>query len=377
MIQTVGWGWTIFFFLLGLGPLVFFHELGHYLVARWCGVKADVFSIGFGREVFGWTDTRGTRWKVGWLPLGGYVRFVGDANASSQPDESWKSLAENERKVSLPAQPVWKRMLIVAAGPVANFLLAFVIYTGMFASLGQVVRPPVVGAVLEGSVAAKAGLRPGDRFVSIDGRAIADFRDVSQIVSANGGQMIEFRIERGGSPMALTVAPAATIDRDKFGNEFKVGRIGVAPTDAEIVDLPLWKAPVVAAQETANNTGMLVYGLWQLVTGRQSVKELGGPLMIAKASGEVATGGVVAFLAFLAFLSINLGFINLLPVPVLDGGHLVFYSVEAVLGKPLSQRAQEMAFFMGFFLLMSLMVFATFNDLTRYGVFNRLAGLIG
>ena len=190
MIQSVGWAWTLFFFLLALGPLVFFHELGHYLVARWSGVKADVFSIGFGREIIGWTDARGTRWKIAWLPLGGYVRFAGDANAASAEDDGWRTLPEAERKHCFPAQPAWKRMLIVAAGPVANFLLAFLIYAAMFAHYGQVVTPATVGSVVSGGVAEKAGLKAGDRITEIDGRSVEDFRDVLMLVSANPGQEI-------------------------------------------------------------------------------------------------------------------------------------------------------------------------------------------
>lgn len=377
MIQSVGWAWTIFFFILALGPLVFFHELGHYLVARWCGVKAEVFSVGFGREVLGWTDKRGTRWKIAWLPLGGYVRFAGDANAASQADDSWQELSEAEKAQCLPAQPAWKKILISFAGPGANFLLAILIYTGLFAGLGQSVTPPVVGSVVANGAAAAAGLKIGDRITSIDGREVEDFRGIGILVAANPGQLIPLTVVRGGKEQVINLTPSVVMERDRFGNTFRIGRIGIGSTPPQIVRTSLWEAPILATRETGKNISLIAYGLWQLVTGRQSVKDLGGPIMIAKTSGEVATGGWIAFLSFLAFMSINLGFINLLPIPVLDGGHIVFNTVEALRGKPLNARVVEWVFMAGFFMLMSLMVFVTINDLTRYGVFNRLAGLIG
>lgn len=377
MIQSVGWAWTIFFFILALGPLVFFHELGHYLVARWCGVKAEVFSVGFGREILGWTDKRGTRWKIAWLPLGGYVRFAGDANAASQADESWQELSDAEKAHCLPTQPAWKKILISFAGPGANFLLAILIYAGLFTAVGRLVTPPVVGSVVAGSAAAKAGLVAGDSIIDIDGKRIDDFEDIFKLVAANPGHLIPLTIARNGKQQVVNLTPSVVVERDRFGNTYRLGRIGIGSVPPKNERLSLIEATVAATEATASNISLIAYGLWQLVTGRQSVKDLGGPIMIAKTSGEVATGGWIAFLSFLAFMSINLGFINLLPIPVLDGGHIVFNTVEALRGKPLNARVVEWVFMAGFFMLMSLMVFVTINDLTRYGVFNRLAGLIG
>jgi regulator of sigma E protease len=377
VIQSVGFFWTIAFFLLTIGPLVFFHEMGHYLVGRWCGVKADVFSIGFGREIAGWTDKRGTRWKLSMLPLGGYVRFAGDMGAASTPNDSWRAMSPDEQAVCFQAKQPWKRFLIVFAGPATNFLLAFLIYIALFATFGQRVTPSVAGQISPGSVAEQVGFKPGDHVINVDGTAISGFEDMFWVIANNPNHLMPFQIVRGGQTLTINAAPAALEEKDRFGNVTKRGYMGIAPSSSVRVPVPISQLPGVAAKETWTGLTRTVDGLWQIISGKRSVKELGGPLRIAKTSGEIATFGWAAFIAFLAMVSINLGFINLLPIPMLDGGHLVFYSIEALFGRPVSAKAQERAFMTGFYALMALMVFVTFNDLTNFGVFNRLAGLIG
>jgi regulator of sigma E protease len=374
VIQTPGFFWTVLFFLLAIGPLVFVHELGHYLVARWCGVKSDIFSIGFGREILGWTDKRGTRWKIGWLPLGGYVRFAGDMNAVSQPDDKWQALPDAERNVTFPAQAVWKRFLIVLAGPAANFIAAVLIFMAITASAGELRTPSIIGGLKPGSPAAQAGFVIGDRITAVDGRSVTRFTDIGRYVELRPKELITFDLVRAGQPLKIVAAPAEDVVVDRFGNTLRRGLMGMASGRAEWVKVPLIKLPGSAVRQTGEVLLSMVDGLTQIVTGRRSMKEMGGPLMIAKFSGQTAALGWVVFLGFVAMVSINLGFINLLPVPMLDGGHLFFYAIEAVTRRPVSQRAQEWAFRSGFALLMALMLFVTFNDLSSFGLFGRLAG---
>ena len=374
MIHTPGFIWTVLFFLLAIGPLVFIHELGHYFVARWCGVKSEVFSIGFGREIFGWTDKRGTRWKIGWLPLGGYVRFAGDMNAVSQPDDQWKALPEAERQMTFPAQPVWKRFLIVLAGPAANFIAAVLVFMVLAGAIGELRTPPVIGAVSAGSVAQKAGFRVGDEIVAINGRGISRFTDIGQYVELRPKELMNFDVKRGGQVISIAAAPAEDVLVDRFGNKIRRGLMGIASGQGQWTKVPVLELPAAGVRQTAQMLRSMVDGLGQIITGQRSMKEMGGPLMIAKYSGQAATYGWPAFLGFVAMISINLGFINLLPVPMLDGGHLFFYMIEAVTRRPVSIKVQEWAFRSGFALLMALMVFVTFNDLSSFGLFGRSAG---
>lgn len=377
MIETPGFFWTVLFFLLAIGPLVFIHELGHYLVARWCGVKSEVFSIGFGREVTGWTDRRGTRWKIGWMPLGGYVRFAGDANAASQEDDGWRALPEAERAVTFPAQPLWKRAAIVVAGPVANFLAAIAIFMALFAAFGMQQTPAVIGDMRAGSAAEKAGFQRGDRIVEINGRSMSWFGDVGRYVELRPGETLSFLVERQGVERRIMAAPDVDTTVDRFGNRGKRGLLGIQSGPPVFVEVPWYRLPVAAASNVVDITRSMIDGLGQLIMGKRSLKELGGPLMIAKFSGQTAMMGWITFLSFVALISINLGFINLLPIPMLDGGHLFFYAVEAVIRRPVPPQAQEWAFRSGFFALMALMVFVTINDLGSFGVWQRLSGLIG
>lgn len=377
MNENPGIFWTILFFLLAIGPLVFIHELGHYLVGRWCGVKAEIFSIGFGREIGGWTDKRGTRWKIGWMPLGGYVRFAGDASADSEPNEGWKSLPVEEQKHSFQAKALWQRALIVAAGPVINFLLAIVIFIGIFAAYGQLRTPAVIGSIVTGSPADKAGFAIGDTIVAVGNQDVSEFGEIADIVALRPGVTIGFTVERGGQLLRILATPAPKVVRDRFGNETRLGQIGLGSARPVAMELSVAQLPGAAVLHCWRVVKTMVDGLGQIILGRISVTELGGPLKIAQYSGQSATLGFVAFISFIAIISINLGFINLLPIPTLDGGHLLFYSIEAIIRRPVSLVVQEWAYRSGFFALMALMLFVTFNDLASFGLWTRLSGLIG
>jgi regulator of sigma E protease len=376
-MQSPSFAFTLLSFLLVIGPLIFIHEMGHYLAGRWFKVKAETFSIGFGREIFGWTDERGTRWKVGWLPLGGYVKFKGDMNPASVADPEWLNLPPEERAESFHAKPVWQRFIIVFAGPAINFLFAILVFAGLFAALGQPRTPPVVAQVEQGSPAQQAGIRPGDRIVSVGGRAVDRFEEVSDFVRIRPDQPLRLELVRAGRPVSLTATPRGLLQRDRFGNEFKIGLLGIRNPNPVIEPVAWWALPGAAIGYTASTVRMMVETLGQVITGRRSLKELGGPIKIAQFSGQQATLGWGAFIVFMAIVSINLGFINLLPIPLLDGGHLLFYTIEGVRRKPLKPETQEWAFRTGLAALLALMIFVTFNDLASFGLFRRLGGLIG
>jgi regulator of sigma E protease len=365
---------TILSFLACIGPLIFVHELGHYLVGRWCGVKADVFSIGFGREVAGWTDRRGTRWKVGWLPLGGYVKFKGDMNPASQPSDEWLALPAEERAQTFQARPLWQRALIVAAGPLINFLLAILLFMGIFAAIGYPTAPPIVTALVTGGPAASAGVMPGDRLVSVNGREVSNFAQVKDYVMLRPAQSLDVVVEREGRRFSFPATTGSTVMKDSFGNEAKIGTLGVYSNAVAFEKLPLSQLPGRAVIQTSDTVQAMVLTLGQLIMGQRSVKELGGPLKIAQVSGQQASLGWLPFFWLMAVISINLGFINLLPIPLLDGGHLLFYGIEAVRRKPLRPEAQEWAFRTGLAALLALMVFVTFNDLSSFGVWKHLGG---
>jgi len=356
-------------FLLLLGPLVTIHELGHYLVGRWFGVRADVFSIGFGKELAGWTDKRGTRWKLCALPLGGYVQFAGDMNPASQPDAEWLKLPAEERNCCFQAKPLWQRALIVLAGPLANFVFAIGILAAFLMAYGQVVASPTIGKVEAGSVAAAAGLRSGDRIEAIDGRPVEAFGDIARLVAPHPGEALDVELVRGGETRTVEIVAARKAERDEFGNEFVRGYFGIGPSAIEVLPVGPLEAVGLAVGQTRDMVSMMVTGIGQIVTGQRSVEELGGPLKIAKFSGEQLSLGWRAFVAFAAFISINLGFINLLPIPVLDGGHLAFYAAEAIRRKPASPKSQEWAFRTGIAFVVALMLFVTINDLTSLKVF--------
>lgn len=377
MIDSPGFLWTVACFILLIGPLVFLHELGHFLVARFFGVKVEAFSIGFGREILGWTDRLGTRWKFGWLPLGGYVRFAGDMNGASVEDARWRDLPVEERAQVFHAKPVWQRALIVLAGPVTNLVAAVVILAGFAFVYGEAKTPPVIATVQKASPADLAGLQPGDRILNANGRSIDSFDQIYPIVQDRPGERLVVEIERDGTRKLLDLVPATVRQTDRFGNEYRIGRIGIgAVAERTIRPVSVLEAPLIGVERTASILDRMVTGLWQLVSGRRSLQELGGPIKIAQISGEAAVLGVPQFIYLAALISINLGFINLLPVPMLDGGHLTFYAVEAIQRRPVSPRTMEIAFRSGMYALLALMAFVTLNDLASLGLW-RLAGLNG
>jgi regulator of sigma E protease len=375
-LNNPGVVWTILSFLLVIGPLIFVHELGHYFVGRWFKVHAETFSIGFGREVAGWTDARGTRWKVGWLPLGGYVKFAGDMNAAGQPSPEWLALPAEERERTFQAKPVWQRFLIVLAGPMTNFLAAIVILTGFNLAYGVPETPAVIGTVRAQSAAEQAGLRPGDRIVRIDGASVSRFEDILPIVALKTGGPVVLDLERQGRSFRVAAMPRLITETDQFGNVTRRPVLGIEPADQRLAPVSAPAAVSASIRQCWVVVSTTLKGLGQIVTGSRSVKELGGPLKIAKFSGEQASMGMLHFLWFVAVISINLGFINLLPIPMLDGGHLFFYGIEAVRRKPLRPEAQEWAFRTGLAALLALMILVTFNDLASFGLWSKLGGLI-
>lgn len=377
MIESPGILLTILAFALVIGPLVFLHELGHYLAGRRFGVKAEEFSIGFGREVAGFTDKRGTRWKFGWLPLGGYVKFAGDMNPASQPSPEWLSLPAAERAQTFQSKPLWQRAIIVAAGPMTNFIIAIVILAGFAVFYGQNTTPAVIGTVVQGSAAASAGLQPGDRITSLGGRAVEGFADMPMYTAMRPGEVVQVGYERAGLSLNTQATIGVQQFKDRFGNVTRRGVLGIGPGQQVFTPVPLWKAPIVGVERTGEIIAMTVEGLGKIITGRIPVSELGGPLKIAQVSGESFALGPVSVVGLIALISINLGFINLLPVPVLDGGHLLFYAVEAVRRRPVEPQVMEWAFRGGMMAILALMMLVTFNDLGAFGLWRNLAGLIG
>lgn len=358
-------------FLLLLGPLITVHELGHLLVGRLFGVKADAFSIGFGKELAGFTDRQGTRWKLSALPLGGYVQFKGDMNPASVPDPNAPA-----EEGSFQSAALWKRALIVAAGPVTNLVVAIAIFAAFFAILG---KPTIadgqdsrtIGEFSEGSVAEAAGLKVGDVVVAIDGRAINDFTDLKTTVSLHPGKRMVITADRAGEQITVALTTARVERKDNFGNVSSEGLIGVAPAGGKYVleKVGILEAIPLGAKQSWDFMGIMITGIQQIVTGERSVKELGGPLKIAKYSGEQMSMGAAAFFHFAALISLNLAFINFLPIPALDGGHLMFYLAEAIRRKPVGPQATEWAYRTGIALVLMLMVVVTVNDIVSLPIF--------
>ncbi|MBP6029869.1 MAG: RIP metalloprotease RseP [Sphingobium sp.] len=377
MMSSPGILMTVLAFIAVIGPLVFVHEMGHYLVARWCGVKAEIFSIGFGPEIAAWVDRRGTRWRIAAFPLGGYVKFAGDMGIASQSDPEWLALPAAEREQGFPAKSVWQRMAIVAAGPCINLAFAVLLLAGLAMTYGTPVSEPVIGKVASASAAEKAGLRPGDRVISIMGREIEDFRDISAIISLRPNEVLPYVIERNGDRFEQNIAAGERIEKDRFGNIYRIGLLGVGTSAVKLKPVSVLEAPLIGATQAIDVTRTGIDGMGQIITGRRPVTEMGGPLKIADISGQAAMMGVPSFLFFMALISINLGFINLLPIPMLDGGHLFFYMIEAVRRRPVSQQVMEWAYRSGMALLLSLMLLVTINDLGSFGLWRSLSRLIG
>ena len=356
-------------FVLLLGPLVVLHEFGHYLVGRLFGVRADAFSVGFGKELIGRTDRRGTRWKLSALPLGGYVQFAGDMNAAGVPDAANAAMSEAERAGTFQSKPLWQRALIVLAGPVTNLLVAIAIFAAFNLAYGKVDAPPVVAGFSQGSAAQAAGLRVGDRIVAIDGDKVAQFAQVREKVVAYPDHLIRVLVRRGDAQITIPVRIAGFVEKDRFGNQGRIGLLGIAAVRPRIVAVGPLEAVAIGVDQSVRVLHMMVTGIAQIVGGERSVKGLGGPIKIAQYSGQQLSLGMPAFISFAALISINLAFINLLPIPTLDGGHLALYAAEAIRRKPVGQRSQEWAFRTGLALVLALMLFVTFNDLVSLRLF--------
>lgn len=369
--------WTyVIPFLVVLTVLVFVHELGHYWVARRNGVRIETFSIGFGPELFGRTDKTGTRWKFSAIPLGGYVKMFGDADAASTPSGAVRSMTPAEREVSFFHKRLGQRAAIVAAGPIANFLFAIIGLTLLFSIYGQPFTPADIGSVQPESAAAQAGMLPGDVIVEVDGQVIERFEEVQQIVRFNQGTPLALVVQRDGQRLPISVTPQVTTVTDRMGNSHTIGLLGIGRAGMEYRRHDPLTALWQAGRETVNLTVGTLGAVGQMIGGSRGTEELGGPLRIAQMSGEVAQSGIVALIWFMAILSVNLGLINLFPIPMLDGGHLLFYAVEAIRGKPLGDRAQEYGFRIGLALVLTLMVFATWNDLVHLRVVDFFRDLI-
>lgn len=359
-------------FLIILSIVVFVHEYGHYWVARKNGVRVEVFSIGFGREIFGFTDKAGTRWKFSLVPLGGYVKMLGDADeTSARPDAATASSNE-----SFPGKTVWQRMAIVAAGPGANFLFAIIVLSLLFVFSGRPFTPAVVGEVTPESPAAVAELQPGDRILAVDGRTVESFENLQMLVRDNAEVPLAFTIERGADVFDVTVTPALREIEDRFGNTHRVGLVGISRTGVEFRRSNPGMAVFEATSETWRMISATMGALGEMIVGSRGTEELGGPIRIAQMSGTIAQDGLVPAIWFTAILSINLGLINLFPIPMLDGGHLVLYTIEAARGRPLGERSQEMAFRVGLAMVLALMIFATWNDLVQLRIVEFFTGLV-
>ena len=355
-------------FLFVLTIVVFFHELGHFVVARWAGVNVLTFSLGFGPELVGFNDRHGTRWKISAVPLGGYVKFYGDDSEASTPSsDALANMSEEERAGSFHHKKVSSRAAIVAAGPIANFILAIVIFAGLFTFLGKPSTSARVDKVEAGSAAAAAGFQVGDIVTTIDGTAIDSFSDMQRIVGVRAGEKLTFTVKRGNSTVQLQGTPELKEMKDPFGNAHKLGVLGItrsmSPGDVTTERVDPATAVWLGVKKTWFVVDRTLAYIGGIFTGREAADEVGGPLRIAQISGQVATMGIAPLVDLAAVLSISIGLLNLFPVPLLDGGHLLFYAVEAVRGRPLSERAQEMGFRIGLGLVLMLMVFATYNDI--------------
>ena len=357
-------------FLFVLTIVVFFHELGHFLMARLCGIKVLVFSIGFGPEIAGFNDRYGTRWKISAVPLGGYVKFFGDDNAASVPDQAAAAaMSDADRKDSFMFQPVGSRAAVVAAGPIANFVLAIAIFAAIFMTVGKQTTSARVDTVQPASAAEAAGFKPGDLVTAINGEKIESFSDMQRIVSISAGETLSIDVDRGGAPVTLKATPQLKELKDNFGNVHRLGVLGISrsmsPGDIKTEKAGPLRAVVMGAQETWFVVDRTLAYIGGVFVGREAADQLGGPIRIAQVSGQVATAGFTALIHLTAVLSVSIGLLNLFPIPLLDGGHLLFYAIETIRGRPLSERAQEVGFRIGLAIVVMLMIFATFNDILR------------
>ncbi len=358
-------GTSLVAFVAVFSALVFVHEMGHFWVARRFGIKVDVFSIGFGPTVWNRKDRHGTDWRLSILPLGGYVRFAGDESAASNASADLELMTEEERRDCFHFRPVYQRALVTAAGPIANFLLAFVIFAGLFMTVGQRYTAPVADGIVAGSAAERAGFQIGDRVVRIGGHEIQSFEEMRDLVAMNAGKELMFTLRRGESLVELVATPEVKVEGSS-----KMGVLGLRSQRSEVIKRGPLEAMWFAVVEIRDKSVMMLHVVGEIIGGDRSVKDLGGPIKIAEVSGEVAQSSLLNLVVLAAFLSINLGLINLFPIPVLDGGHLLYYAFEAVRGRPLGQKIQEYGFRVGMALVLLLMVVVTWNDLV--GVVSRI-----
>lgn len=368
-------------FLVVLTVLVFVHEMGHYLAARKCRIRVEVFSVGFGRELFGWTDRVGTRWKICAIPFGGYVKMFGEMQThrdvppgGSEP----ASRSPEEAAEAFDTKSLGQRAFVVAAGPFANFLFAIIVLATMFMTIGQPFTPADIGRVLPNTAAERAGFQPGDLIIGIDGTKVERFEEVIRTVQLQPGSELNFTVRRDGKEVKLIAIPDVLDRKDRFGNPQRIGRLGIsrAGTDMKLIRHDPITAVWRATSETYVLSGSIFSAIWQIIKGTRTTKELGGPIRIAQMSGDVWQAGIISVLMFATVLSINLGLINLFPVPMLDGGHLLFYAIEALRGRPLGMRAQEYGLRIGIAMVFALMVFATWNDLVQLNVVDFFVNLV-
>ena len=363
-------------FVFTLSVIVFVHEMGHYLIARYNGVRVEVFSIGFGPEIFGWDTRSGTRWKVSLLPLGGYVKMFGDVGAASTPSAEVSSMPSEDREVSFHHKRLGQRVAIVFGGPFANFVLAVVVLAGLFMTVGQRITPADISAVVPGSAAETAGMQPGDMILRIGDRSIERFEEVQEVVRESADVPLRIVVLRGDTEIELVVTPRKVEREDRFGNLVRHGELGVSRAGVAFKRHNPLAAVWAATEETVRITTLTLRAVGQMIAGTRGAEELGGPVRIFQITGQMAEDGTVALFWLMAVLSINLGLINLFPIPMLDGGHLMFYAFEAVRGKPLGERAQEYGFRVGLALVVTLMVFATWNDLVQLKVVDFFVDLL-
>lgn len=374
--SVFGFGWSLGSFILPflfvLTIVVFVHEMGHFLVARWCGVRVDSFSIGFGREIVGWTDRHGTRWKISLIPLGGYVKFFGDENAASQPvtEEQLQRFGERERSEVFQAKPVHQRAAVVAAGPIANFLLAIAVFAVLFGVVGRPIIEPRIGEVIAGSAAEGAGFRAGDVILAVDGRTVETFTDVQRLVGTSNGRAVEVRLRRGFEEVTISATPREHSSTDRVGRRHRSYILGlrpdVSPGNIEVRRYDPITAIGLGVRETWFVVDRTILFLRDLIIGRGSIEDLGGPIRIAEASGQAAAISFAMLVHLMGVLSVSIGLLNLFPIPILDGGHLVFYAIEALRGRPLSERSQEIGFRLGLVVVLTIFVVAMANDLSPH-----------
>jgi regulator of sigma E protease len=357
---------TLWSFFVVLSVIVFVHEFGHYIVAKWCGVKIDAFSIGFGKELVGFNDKSGTRWKIALLPLGGYVKMFGDSSAASTTDTSAiENMSDAEKALTFHHKPLYKKAAIVVAGPMANFILTIIVFTWFILTVGLPSVEPVVGELMKDSPAIKSGLKPGDRITQINDDEVKSFNDIPYLISTNLGTPVTLHVLRNEKPLTIILTPTEIEDDDGLGNKVKRPLIGIKSGKVQIESAHLGTAVVEATKRTYMICTVTLRAVGQMITGQRGVHDLKGPVGIAQLSGQATGKNFHTVLWLIAMLSANLGLVNLFPIPLLDGGHLMFYGVEALRGRPMAEKIQEYGFRLGFFLIASLMAFTLFNDLRK------------